>query len=169
MTREAYLRYRRDYEPEEVTLAIIAESPPASGKFFYDPSGTTAEPLFAALIKQIGICPCTKQDGLMELQRRGWILIDSTYQPVNSRKISDRNSVIVGDYGLLCADLSSLIPDRSAPLLLIKANVCRILEPRLVQNGFNVLNHGEVVYFPANGWQRKFHQQFGAIRSRAGI
>jgi hypothetical protein len=60
----------------------IAESPPASGKYFYDPTGATSEWLFAALMKQIGFSPSNKEEGLREFQRRGWILIDATYEPV---------------------------------------------------------------------------------------
>jgi hypothetical protein len=42
-------------------------------------------------------------------------------------------------------------------------NVCRLLEPKLKQDGFNVLNQGRVVYFPAQGHQMKFQQQFSAV------
>jgi hypothetical protein len=60
-------------------------------------------------------------------------------------------------------DLAALSPDRSAPLVLVKANVCQLLEPRLTADGFKVLNDGRVVYFPSTGRQKEFHQQFGAI------
>jgi hypothetical protein len=61
--RNEYHDLRHRYAPETVRLLIVAESPPASGKYFYDPSGTTSEPLFAALMKQIGVLPATKEDG----------------------------------------------------------------------------------------------------------
>jgi len=48
-------------------------------------------------------------------------------------------------------DLTSLIPDRATSLILIKTNVCRILEPKLTDDGFNVLNRGRVIYFPPSG------------------
>jgi hypothetical protein len=83
MKRSEYLDLRRLYEPQSlVRLVIIAESPPASGKYFYDPTGATSEWLFAALMKQIGFSPSNKEEGLREFQRRGWILIDATYEPV---------------------------------------------------------------------------------------
>ena len=60
--------------------------------------------------------------------------------------------------------------DRSTPLILIKANVCRILGPKLVQDGFNVLNGSDdIIPFPSNGWQKKFCSQFGAILRSARI
>jgi hypothetical protein len=52
-------------------------------------------------------------------------------------------------------------------LILIKTNVCRILEPKLTHDGFNVLNCGRVIYFPASGRQ-DFHQQFTAVAGRVG-
>ena len=81
----------------------------------------------------------------------------------------DRDRVIARDYPLLRDDLASLMSDRSTPLVLIKANVCRILEPKLLEDGFNVVNRGLVIYFPSNGWQKKFCYQFGAVLKTAGI
>src|SRR5262249_23444392 len=163
--RSEYLELRRPYEPQSfIRLVIIAESPPVSGKYFYDPTGATSEPLFAALMKQIGSSPSTKKEGLREFQRRGWILVDATYQPVNKGlPDSSRDKVIERDYPLLHGDLARLTPDRSAPLVLVKANICRILQPKLVQDGFNVLNRDSAIPFPSTGQQNKFHEQFGAI------
>jgi hypothetical protein len=49
-------------------------------------------------------------------------------------------TIIIRDYPLLRDDLASLLSDQSVPLVLIKKNVCRILQPKLVEDGFNVLN-----------------------------
>jgi hypothetical protein len=70
---------------------------------------------------------------------------------VNELSPSKRNRAIVGDYQSLREDLASLLPDRSVPLILIRENVCRLLEPRLKEDGFNVLNSGRVIYFPSHG------------------
>jgi len=59
--------------------------------------------------------------------------------------------------------------DRSIPLVLIKENVCRILEPKLAEDGLNVLNGGRVIYFPSTGRQKQFHRQFSTIVESAGI
>jgi hypothetical protein len=171
MKRTEYLDLRRLYEPQGlIRLVIIAESPPASGKYFYNPTGATSESLFAALMKQIGFFPSTKEEGLREFQRRGWILVDATYEPVNKGlPNSARDKVLERDYPLLRDDLATLTPDRSAPLVLIKANVCQILKPKLVQDGFNVLNRDDVVPFPSTGQQKKFHERFGAILRSAEV
>jgi hypothetical protein len=138
--RAEYLDLRQRYEPESTRLVIIAESPPASGKYFYDPAGAPSEPLFAALMKQLRVIPHTKEGGLREFQRRGWILVDATYEPVNKAHSSSRYRVIERDYPLLRDDLATLMANRSIPIVLIKENVCRILRPKLVRDGFNVLS-----------------------------
>ncbi len=163
--RSEYLSFRRKFEPTNITLVIVAESPPTSGKYFYDPDGEVGEPLFNALMKQIDIQTKTKSEGLRKFQERGWLLVDATYEPVNSLRTSDRNSVIDRDYLELCGDLKRLLATRwrEIPLVLIKANVCELLEPTLKENGFNVLNKGRIVYFPATGRQRDFNRQFRAI------
>jgi hypothetical protein len=167
--RDAYLALRRNYEPENIRLVIVAESPPFSGLYFYNPAGRASEPLFAALMRQLDISPVDKEVGLREFQRRGWILVDATYEPVNALTNEQRDMVIARDYRLLRDDLAALIVDRSTPLVLIKANVCRILEPMLTQDGYNVLNSGRVIYFPSSGRQNDFRHQFGAILKSAGL
>jgi hypothetical protein len=163
--RSEYLSLRRSFEPTIVTLVIVAESPPISGEYFYDPSGEVSEPLFAALMKQIGIRPKTKPDGLREFQRRGWVLVDATYEAVNARDKRYRDSVIARDYPELLNDLNRLLASgwNEIPLILIKANVCTLLGPKLKDIGFNVLNEGRIVYFPGTGHQREFEVQFRAI------
>jgi hypothetical protein len=167
-TREEYHNLRLQYLPENTKLVIIAESPPVSGLYFYDPTGKSSEPLFAALMRELQVYPCTKRDGLLKFQQSGWILVDATYTPVNTPDIPNRNVAILADYSLLKIDLESLLSDRSTPLILIKANVYRVVGQKLAQDGFNVLNHAPV-YFPSNGRQTEFHQQFDAIRRLAGI
>ena len=154
---------RRRYEPDVVRLAIVAESAPTSGLYFYNPTGATSEWLFRALMQQLPFSPVNKESGLREFKRRGWILVDATYEPVNELSPSKRVKAIVGDYQSLREDLASLLPYRSAPLILIKENVCRLLEARLRQDGFNVLNAGRVVYFLSHGRQNDFHRQFAAV------
>jgi hypothetical protein len=164
--RNEYHDLRRRYAPQNTKLVIVAESPPASGKYFYDPVGATSEPLFAALMQQLRFSVSSKEDGLREFQRRGWVLIDATYEPVDYAG-SSRDSVIERDYPILRDELLKLSPDRSVPLALIKTNVCKILEPKLTQDGFKVLNQGKRVPFPSTGWQKVFHRQFGAVLGEA--
>ena len=138
----------------------MAESPPVSGRYFYDETGSTTEPLFAAIMNQLRHQPATKAEGLCAFRQAGWILVDATYQPVNTLGASRRNAVITRDYPLLRNDLKRLVPER---VILIKKNVCVLLEPRLLADGFCVLNAGRVIYFPSHGRQRDFERQFAEI------
>jgi len=166
--RDYYLRLRKEHEPKNLELVMVAESPPASGKYFYDTAGSSKEPLFAAIMLQLGIAPATKEEGLQALKQKGWVLVDATYQPVDKlakHASQDRDEVIANDYPLLVEDLLGLMPDRSVPMVLIKANVCRILEPLLSKDGFTILNRGSLIYFPSNGRQTDFKKQFATIVS----
>jgi hypothetical protein len=84
MSRDHYIALRRRYQPERVRLIIVDESPPASGKYFYNPMGALSEPLFAALMRPLGLSPSTKEKGLREFQRRGWLFVDATCEPVDA-------------------------------------------------------------------------------------
>jgi len=53
MDKNYYLPLRNKYRPKKIKLLILAESPPVSGKYFYDETGKTSEPLFSALMKII--------------------------------------------------------------------------------------------------------------------
>jgi hypothetical protein len=171
LKRSDYLSLRNRYKPESVKLVIIAESPPISGLYFYNPTGVPSEPLFAAFMRQLRLSPIDKDTGLREFQQIGWVLVDATYEPVNepNRTKRDRDSVIARDYPLLRDDRVDFTSDRSTPLVLIKANVCQVLEPKLTKDGFKVINGGSPIYFPSNGRQKEFEQQFGAVLKAARI
>ena len=52
--------------------------------------------------------------------------------------------------------------------MLIKENVCRVLNPPQTADGFRVLNRGRKVYLPINGNQGHFRRQFGEILVSSG-
>jgi hypothetical protein len=166
LDRAYYHSLRKLYEPDDLKLVIVAESPPISGKYFYDKSGTLTEPLFSAILQRLNFSCATKEDGLLEIRRRGLILVDATYEPVNGMSSSARDRVIERDYPL---DLRSLSSDASLPLLLLKANVCKILDPKLTKDGFNVINRGRLIPFPSTGQRTKSKQEFVSVLAAAGI
>ena len=167
LTRSDYHAFRRVYQPADLKLIVVAESPPVSGLYFYNPAGAVSEPLFSAFMQQIGVKPRSKDEGLRSFHQKGWLLADSTYEPVNvdAYKKVERNRIIMRDYPLLRDDLLSLTPDRSVPLIVIKSNVCELLDPALSSDGFNVLNRGRKIFFPSNGRQTDFHRQFADVLS----
>ena len=69
--RSEYLSFRRKFEPTSVKLVIVAESPPTSGKYFYNPGGAVSEPLFAALMLQLGFTPTSKEAGCESFNKGG--------------------------------------------------------------------------------------------------
>jgi hypothetical protein len=169
LNRNDYLAMRRRYRPDNVDLVIVAESPPAGGNYFYNPDGKVSEPLFAAMMLRLGFSPTNKDDGLRKFQKRGWILVDATYEPVNALTDTTRNKIIARDYRSLRDDLLELKPDRSVRVVLTKANVCQKLAPLLLADGFKVINNGVAVPFPSHGQQKKFAEKFSAVLKAAGI
>jgi hypothetical protein len=171
MNRDDYLAMRTVYEPKEPKLVIVAESPPASGKYFYNPEGSISEALFSAFMKHLGQKPTTKAEGLDHFKNQGWILVDATYTPVNALTHGpSRDEVINEGFEQLKKDLKRLTDGRSdTPVILIKANVCRRLEPRLKEAGFKVLNAGRIIYFPSSGRQGEFQSQFAEVVKDAGL
>ena len=171
LTKDDYLAFRRKFEPQPVRLVVVAESPPKNQTYLYNPAGRTNEWLFTALMKQLGQMPKTKEEGLGELQRRGWVLVDATYEQVDwfGQQVNKRNAIIERDYPLLVAALEELSSDKSAAIILVKANVCKLLDWRLSKYGFNVLNKGISVPFPSRGRQLRFQVQFALLLKTAGL
>jgi hypothetical protein len=175
LERGEYRRLRDIYKPDKLRVVIVAESPPAGGKYFYkpEPEGRPSEPLYSALVKHLDTNPApqTKGEGLRVLQRKGWFLVDATYEPVNrdshgkSMRDRERQAIIDRDFPLLKDDLNSLgCSGGRIPLVLIKAIICK-LEQKLLQEKFRVLNEGRIVPFPSGGGNNvtRFHCEFGAI------
>ncbi len=102
ITRSDYILLRDRYLPSTRKVVFVLESPPISGRYFYNPDGSVSEPLFLAMMKDVlEIIPATKGEGLQEFANRGYLLVDATYTPVNDAQLSqrDRNgpSVQYGD------------------------------------------------------------------------
>jgi len=112
VSRKRYLSLRDLYLPENLRLIVIAESPPGSGRYFYDASGSIGEPLYKAMMQSISFFSISKEEGLREFQRQGWLLVDATYEPVNGLSTAERDRVIAKDFELLCEDLRAITPDR---------------------------------------------------------
>jgi hypothetical protein len=67
-------------------------------------------------MKQLGLSPATKAEGLRKLQRRGWVLVDAKYAPIDKLKGMSRDDVIIRDYPLLRDDPAMLAPDATLPV-----------------------------------------------------
>jgi len=160
LTPAEYLRFRERYLPPHPKIIFVLESPPKSGLYFYKPDGLVSEPLFIAMMKDVlEIKPSTKDEGLREFATRGFLLLDATYTPVNHPHLSprERDQLILNDLPLLLDELRKCAaPDTK--LVLVKANVCRLLDSTLTGYRFAVLNQGRTVPFPSTGQQKKFRE-----------
>ena len=126
MNKRYYLNLRNKYHPKELNLIFILESPPVSGKYFYDETGKTTEPLFSGMMKLLGYSPADKKDGLEFFKSKGYLLVDATYKQVNRLKGKKRDDTILSDYINLLSDLKAISPDKNIPIILVKANICKI-------------------------------------------
>lgn len=162
VTKQYYLNLRNLHLPSQISTVFVLESPPVSGKYFYDESGKVTEPLFSAMMKLLDYVPATKKDGLEYFSSTEHVLVDATYEPVNTDKLnkneSERNGVILDSYTDLVNDLWSLGDAKEIGVVLIKANICRLLESRLKSDGFNVLNNGVILPFPSTGHSKEFSE-----------
>lgn len=159
MKEEYYKRLRNEYLPKNLKIIFIAESPPAAGTFFYNPDGEITEQLFSAMMKLISHKPKAKKDGLLEFANKGLLVVDAVYQPVNDiGNYNIRNEKILKNLPSLIDDLRKIIGKKRVKIILIKANICRMLEAPLKEIGFKVINNGVIVPFPGNGQQNKFYK-----------
>jgi len=168
LTKDEYLRIRAPYLPEDRRIVFVLESPPKSGLYFYNSEGPVTEPLFRAMMSDVlGIRPKSKEEGLREFASRGFLLIDATYTPVNHDYLScqERNRRILRDLPVLVDELHRYVSP-STGVVLIKANVCKLLEPVLQERGFPVLNQRKRIPFPSHGQQGKFRM---AVREVLGL
>jgi len=169
MKKEYYLKLRKKYKPEKLNIVFILESPPVSGKYFYKEEDSIKEPLFAAMMKLIGFKPDNKREGLIYFAKSGFLIVDAIYEPVNQLKGKKRDDTILKNYTDLVADLNGLEDSKKISIILVKANICRLFEKRLVQDGFNVQNHGIKIPFPSTGHQNKFQSEVRKVMSKAVI
>ena len=166
MNRNYYIQIRNRYHPEKVKLIFLLESPPISGKYFYDTEGKISEPLFSALMKLLDYQPDDKEDGLQFFKSKCYLLVDATYKQVNKLTGKERDKTILSDYDYLISDLESISPDKKVPIIIVKANVCKLLDQRLSEKGFNIINKGTIIPFPSHGQQNKFQIEALKIMSR---
>jgi hypothetical protein len=160
---------RADYRPAHLRAIFILESPPKSGKYFYNPHGTVHEQLFRAMMEFIKVKPSSKQDGLGAFRDRGFIVVDASYAPVNDFKAKARDEAILREYDSLLRDLSLLNPNKDVPLILVKANVCKLLGPSLTAAGFKVANNAITIPFPGSGRQKEFRDKLAAVMETVGL
>jgi hypothetical protein len=160
-----YHEMRKPFEPATVKLVMLAESPPVSGKYFYNPAGSMGEPLFKATMLAFGIEHDSKAEGLRKFQQRGLLLLDATYEPVNG--IEDkvlRRAAIERGYGKLV----ELLP-RGVPVVIVLAGLYDLLADDLRNGGVNIVNSR--IPFPTRKPERvnEFREKLASIAAEYNI
>lgn len=156
MDKDYYLKLRNHHFPSDLRTIFILESPPESGKYFYDETGKVTEPLFKAMMILLNFSPETKKDGLLLFQKTGHFLVDATYKPINKLRGRVRNEAIMADYESLLMEIKRLNSIKKPDIILVKANICKLLAKKLNSEGFNIKNENVVIPFPSTGQQNNF-------------
>jgi uracil DNA glycosylase len=168
-----YHKVRAEFEPENVKLVLIGESPPApnkkgESKYFYDPNGSTRESLFEATMKALGIdLGDDKAKGLHEFKQRGVLLLDMSYTPVNKLSKGERNEAIERGYDQLVERLSEL--PAGVPVAIVVQSVYERFLYRLRKASFNVIDRK--IPFPSHQKERinEFCAELKSIAAKYNI
>lgn len=117
-------RLRRRYRPAEVRLLFIGESPPASGRFFYQRDSGLYRAFRDAFL---GADPSITEDGfLASFQGSGCYLIDTCVDPVDHLDPRSRRAACLAAEPSLARQIRSLQPASIVTLLKsIRDNVRR--------------------------------------------
>lgn len=172
----AYILARDKFKPiNKVRFLLVAESPPASGGFFYFEKATGRSSLFSETMKALGMFPEdeTMQKGfdktplLKEFQSQGFFVIDASYTPVDkglSRK--DRETVIKKEMPRLVADTQRLDPEN---IIIVKVTIFDVVKEALANAGLGkrILNK-EGLPFPSTGNQKKYRQMLRRLLLASG-
>jgi hypothetical protein len=75
-----------------------------------------------------------------------------------SMQVPDNRPNFVADLECLIGANKSVIP-----LILVKKNVCSLLESLLCRDGFKVKNKGQLIPFPIVWTRRKFRESMSAV------
>lgn len=172
-TPQEYKELRNEYDPRKIGSPInfifLAESPPESGDFFYDPMCLTKEFLFRALMDLVEFkideefTPVIKKEGLYKFQVSGCFLIDSIYTPIDKLRPNDTIRAIKNNYPNLKREVETYL-STNTKIILIKATVYDSLFSSLTADEFPVINRHVKVPFPSNGHQNCFSNSLELIK-----
>jgi len=147
--KDIYRKAREKYKPKRVKVLFIAESPPPpNGKprYFYFEQVHQHDNLFVAMVRalygadvvSLGRNSNTKIELLKRFKKDGYFLIDAVEFPLGGSP-SDRKRMILKHVDQLIARLKRIC-HRDIKIILIKANIYRLLAGELKKKGFNILN-----------------------------
>jgi len=165
---QAYISVRDEYKPcGQTRFLLIAESPPASGGYFYFDKATGRDNLFRETMKALALFPengrkmqkdFDKVPLLKEFQSRGFFVVDASYSPVDKiPKSRERKRIIIRDIPRLVNETMKLNPEK---IIIIKKSIFEPARKALEQAGFSekILNKAPLP-FPSHGHQRTYRMR----------
>jgi hypothetical protein len=165
-----YADARNKYRPKNVSVLMIAESPPSSEGFFYfEKTIGNGDHLFRETMKAVRLWPeervmhkdVDKRPYLKQFQSKGFFLIDTCELPVD--KLDDRRRrEAIGKGALRVVSVVKLLDPKK--IVLVKDTVFEPVKNELEKAGFGgrILN-GEPLPFPSHGWQRKYREGLSVL------
>ncbi len=136
---------RERYAPEKferkTKVVFIFESPPSNGIYFYDDK-TIGPRWFNWLIeKTVGKKFNSKKESLEAFAKKGYFIIDSTYNEINGLPQRIKESRIKLDSNKLFSKLNGISKVSSSfKIIIVGTPGFKVLSKKLIINKFNVVN-----------------------------
>jgi hypothetical protein len=152
---------RRRFRPAQVRLLFIGESPPASGRFFYQADSGLYRAMLAAFVAH----DCSVDGGnfLAKFQDAGCYLVDLCPDPVDQLALSERRATCQASEGSLASTIARLGPSAIVTVVRsIEANVERAI--------FSARWQGALIRLPYPGrWSRHRSQFVEELSQHLGV
>jgi hypothetical protein len=166
-----YILARDKFKPcGEVKFLLIAESPPASGGYFYFDKTTGKSSLFSETMKAVGLFPESaamhkdfdKVPLLRKFQSLGFFLIDASYEPIDKGlSARQRKEAMMREIPRLIDETKKLNPKS---IIIVRTTIFDI-----IKEAFNEAGLGERILqkeglpFPSTGNQKKYRQKLRGL------
>ena len=142
---------RRRFRPANVRLLFVGESPPASGRFFYQADSGLYRAVLAAFLAYDRSFDGV--DFLAKFQDAGCFLVDLCSEPVDQLALSDRRAVCQASERALASTIAGLRPSSIVTVVRsVEANVERAI--------FSAHWQGTLIRLPYPGRWSRHRRQF---------
>ena len=165
-TPEEFKAIRNKFKPEKISLIFLFESPLHDGGYFYDHKSLKSDVVFKPMMKLIDfkynfLNEQIKIQGLKKFKESGYFTVEATYQPVNTiTNEGVKNNLILKNSEGLIKDLKSINAHKEqTPIIIVRSNLFKLYNQKLLKEGFNVINESIIVPFMANNKEDKFHRK----------
>jgi hypothetical protein len=168
-----FSRARQKYRPRKVKLLLIAESPPASGGFFYFDTTIGKDHLFRETMKALKFWPINrpmrkdvdKRPMLRRFQSMGLYLLDTSVFPVDKLSPIDRKRAVQSQTRRLSKDVIKTNPSH---IFIVKTSIFKPVREALQESEMHkrVINM-MAVPFPSHGNQRVYRSRLRSALRKA--